>query len=562
MPADAARPVPPELDALVVGAGFNGLYQLHELRRRGHRVHLVEANEGPGGVWWANRYPGVRVDSHIPNYEFSLEEVWRDWNWSERFPSGPDLRRYFRHVTDVLDLDRDSSYRTRVTAARFDEDARRWSVTVEGEGGHEHRVDTRFLLLCTGFASKPHVPDLPGLDRFTGPCHHTGRWPGDLDLAGQRVGVIGTGASGVQVVQEAAPVAASVTVFQRTPVTALPMQQRTFTPAQHDAYKARYPEMFAARNRPPGSMHDVVRRGRSALAATEAEREAVFNEAWDEGGFHFWVGTFADVGTDEAAARLAYDFWRERVWARIDDPAVAEILAPVEPPYPFGTKRPSLEQTYYDCFNRPTVDVVDLRATPIDTITPTGIRCARHPGADPSEGPGTGTAEPELDEYELDVIVLATGFDANTGGLTDIDLVGTDGRTLAQHWVDGVETILGLTVVGFPNLLLLYGPQSPTAFCNGPTCAELQGDWMADLLDHLRDRGLTRIEGTAEASRAWTRHLEEVADAALLGKTDSWYMAANVPGKRRQLLNYPNSDAYLKTLAECAAAGYDRFVLA
>lgn len=529
------------MDALVVGAGFSGLYQLYELRRRGFSVHLVEGNAGPGGVWYANRYPGARVDSHVPNYEFSLEKIWRNWSWSERFPGGEELRRYFEHVVDALELASDISFSTRVDGARFDEESRTWTVELSSASDHAP-VRCKQLILCTGFASKAYTPPIEGLDRFDGPCHHTAHWPHEgVELAGKRVGVIGTGASGVQMVQEAAKVAAEVFVFQRTPVTALPMQQRQITPEQDLLAKERYPEIFVTRNTPPGSMHDMVRRGDSALTVTKQERDAVFAEAWEAGGFHFWFATFADVVTDLEANRLAYDYWRDNTRARIDDPAVAELLAPTEPPYPFGTKRPSLEQGYYDYFNQKNVTLVDLKATPIVEVTNNEVRC---------EG-GTG--------YELDVLVLATGFDANTGGLTQIDVRGSDGRNLEQRWETGVDTTMGLAVSGFPNLLFLYGPQSPAAFCNGPTCAELQSEWVGDLLDHMRQSGLTRIEATEQSDHAWSEHLDAVAAGSLLSKTDSWYMAANVPGKRRQLLNHPSSDAYLRALAKCAEAGYDRF---
>jgi cyclohexanone monooxygenase len=529
------------LDALVVGAGFSGLYQLYELRRRGYSVHLVEANAGPGGVWYANRYPGARVDSHVPNYEYSLEAVWRDWNWSERFPGGDELRRYFDHVVDVLDLTVDISFSTRVEGARFDEETRSWSVELSS-AGETNSLVCRQLILCTGFASKAFSPPIEGLDRFAGPCHHTAHWPHDgVALDGKRVGVVGTGASGVQVVQEAAKVASEVYVFQRTPVTALPMQQQQITPEQAAASKADYPEIFVTRNTPPGSMHDMVRRGDSALTATKAERDAVFAEAWEAGGFHFWFATFADVVTDLDANRLAYDYWRDNTRARIEDPEVADLLAPMEPPYPFGTKRPSLEQGYYDYFNQDNVHLVDIKANPIASVDAHTVRCE------------------DGQVYELDVLVLATGFDANTGGLTQIDVRGSDGHNLAERWEAGVDTTMGLAVSGFPNLLFLYGPQSPAAFCNGPTCAELQSQWVGDLFDLMNEGGLTRIESTAESDQAWSEHLDAVAEGSLLSKTDSWYMAANVPGKRRQLLNHPSSDAYLRALDRCAEAGYDRF---
>ena len=381
-----------------------------------------------------------------------------------------------------------------------------------------------------------------GPARYAGTCHHTALWPEDgVDFTGQRVGIIGTGASGVQVVQEAAPLAKHLTIFQRTPNTALPMQQRLLDPAALAAAKTGYPEMFVQRNVPPGNFCDIDRPEVGAFEVSEEARQEVFETAWQWGGFRFWIGTFNDILLDEAANRAAYDFWRDKTRARIDDPAVADVLAPMEPPYPFGTKRPSLEQNFYECFNQPNVELVDLRATPIETIEPAGVRT-------------TGA------RFELDVLVLATGFDANTGGLTAIDIRGAEDLALADAWADGVETHLGMAVPGFPNMLMLYGPQSATAFCNGPTCAEFQGDWVVRLLQRMRDQGERMFETTAENGRAWTAHLDELADTTLFGRTDSWYMAANIPGKKRQLLNYPNSDAYRDHLNDCEANGYDGFV--
>ncbi len=530
---------PLQLDALVVGAGFSGLYQLHRLRADGFRVRLVEASDGLGGVWQKNCYPGARVDSHVPNYEYSSEEIWRDWNWTERFPGRDELVAYFEHVDSVWDLRPDIDLGTRVEAANYDEERHRWQV--DTDTGHAY--DARWLIMCTGFASAPYVPDLPGLDDFGGTSCHTARWPrGGLDLKGQRVGVIGTGASGVQVIQEAASVAGHLTVFQRTPVTALPMQQRTLSVAQQEAAKADYPEVFRRRNQPPGSFADIERRAEGALEVSAEERRRVFQEKWDLGGFHFWAGTFSDITVDEAANRTAYAFWRDHTRARIDDPDVAATLAPEDPPYPFGTKRPSLEQNYFDIFNQPNVDLVDIRRSPIEQITPTGVRTA--------EG-----------EVGLDVLVLATGFDANTGGLTAIDLRGRGGQRLADAWADGVDTHMGMGVPDFPNLLMLYGPQSTASFCNGPVCAELQGDWVGDFLGHMRSEGFEEFEAQQAVARAWTDMLATVADATLFGRTDSWYMGANIPGKRRQLLNLPMSDVYVERLAACAADGYDGFEL-
>jgi cyclohexanone monooxygenase len=533
-PADASTT---DLDALVVGAGFSGLYLLYRLRAEGFAVRLVEASHGVGGVWQNNRYPGARVDSHVPNYEYSLEEVWRDWTWTERFPGRDELVAYFDHVVDVLDLARDIDLETRVTAARFDETAHRWSVTTDAG-----RFDTHYLMLCTGFGSKPYLPDIPGLGEFAGSCHHTALWPTEgVPVEGRRVGVIGTGASGVQVVQELAPEAGHLTVFQRSPVMAIPMCQQRLDPAEQDSAKAAYPEVFRMRNESPTSFADIERLEVGALDVSDAERAAVYEEAWRKGGFHFWAGTFSDILLDERANRTAYEFWRDRIRSRIDDPAVAELLAPSNPPYPFGTKRPSLEQSYYECFNRPNVDLVDVRATPIETITPTGVRTTER-------------------EVELDLLVLATGFDANTGGLTAIDIRDRDGRTLADRWSNGVDTHIGMAVHGFPNMLFLYGPQSATAFCNGPVCAEFQGDWVTDLLSYLRDHGHAVFDVVPETGPEWSAELALIADATLLGRADSWYMAANVPGKPRQLLNYPSPGMYVDRLRQCAANAYDGFV--
>ena len=528
------------LDALVIGAGFSGVYQLYRLRQAGFRTKLYEAGAGLGGVWHANCYPGARVDSHVPNYEFSIEAVWRDWTWTERFPSWQELRRYFHHVDSVLGLSPDIRFNSRVVRAGFDEAARVW--TVQCQDGHQ--VQTRFLIPCLGFASRPYIPELPGLSEFRGPCHHTGQWPQQgLDMAGLRVGVIGTGASGVQIVQEASKVASQLTVFQRTPVIALPMQQQRLDEAAQALAKQDYPALFRRREASNGGLWDVRPDRRSALEVSDEEREAIFERAWLAGGFHFWTGTFRDILTDARANRLIYDFWCKRTRARLRDPALADLLAPIEPPHPFGTKRPSLEQCYYEAFNQENVRLVDLKRTPVEGITAEGVQTTQGLVA-------------------LDLLVLATGFDASTGGLTQIDLRSTDDISLAQTWAKGVRTFLGIGVPGFPNLLMLYGPQSPTAFWNGPASAEVQGDWVVECMKHLRSHGLTRIEARAQAADAWNRHMEMLADSTLLPQADSWYMGANIPGKTRQLLSHAGTRVYMDNCQRSAQAGYEGFTLA
>jgi cation diffusion facilitator CzcD-associated flavoprotein CzcO len=436
-------------------------------------------------------------------------------------------------------LSRHIRFNSRVTAARFDADADQWEI-VCADG---HRVQTRFLILCTGFAAKAYVPALAGLEAFEGPCFHTAHWPQEgLDMTGRRVGVIGTGASGVQVIQEAGKVASYLTVFQRTPNLALPMGQQALDEPFQRAMKAHYPEWFRQRAQSAGGLFDVATDPRSALDVSTEERLAVFESAWRKGGFHFWGGTFSDIMRNGESNRLAYEFWREKTRARIKDPVVAEKLAPTDPPHPFGAKRPSLEQWYYEVFDQDNVTLVDVREEPIAEITPTGVRTA-------------------LRHFELDILVLATGFDASTGGLTQIDIRGLSGRTLKDTWSTAVKTYLGLGIPDFPNLLMLYGPQSPTAFCNGPTCAELQGDWVADCLSHLRDKGLTRIEASRAAGDSWTQHMAELAESTLLPLAESWYMGANIPGKSRQLLHHIGVQEYLAFCRESAENGYSGFEL-
>jgi len=526
------------LDALIVGAGFNGIYQLHRLRQEGFKVRLFEAGADLGGIWYWNCYPGARVDSHVPIYEFSIEELWRDWNWTERFPAWDELRRYFQYVDKKLELSRDIVFGTRVSAAEFDEAHDQWVIrTADGVV-----VRARFFVLCTGFASKPHIPNYKGLESFAGESWHTGLWPQEgASFAGKRVGVVGTGASGVQVVQEASKDAAHLTVFQRTPILALPMQQRKLDVETQQRMKSDYPEIFRMRRETFGGF-DILRDERSALEVPPEERRALYEKLWQKGGFHYWIGGFADILTNEEANRTMYDFWRDKTRARIKDTALADKLAPMEPPHPFGVKRPSLEQWYYEVFNQENVSLIDVRETPIEEVVPEGVR---------TKG----------GLVELDMLVLATGFDAVTGGLTQIDIRGTGGVTLKEKWTEGAHTYLGFATSGFPNMLFLYGPQSPSGFCNGPTCAEVQGEWVVDCFRYMREKGRRRIEATAQAEERWTQLLNSIADMTLFPRADSWYMGANIPGKPRQLLNFPGVPIYMDQCNTAAARGYEGFVL-
>lgn len=529
-----------EFDVLVIGAGFAGIYQLDRLRDLGHSVKVYEAAPDLGGIWYWNCYPGARVDTEGPIYQFSYKDLWKEWEYSRLYPDWREVRAYFDFLEQKLDVKKDIRFNTRVTGADFDTERNQW--VVQTDAGVTARCT--YLVPCLGFASKPFTPEIPGLDSFRGICHHTAWWPQDgIDFSGKKVAIIGTGASGVQVTQEAAAEAADVTVFQRTPNLALPMGQRTLSPEDQAAIKEQLPERFDYRGNTFAGF-DFDFEGRNATELSADERNAGYEELWRKGGFRFWLAIFQDTLFDETANDHAYAFWRDKVRARIHNPELAEKLAPTHPPHPFGVKRPSLEQNYYDVFNQDNVHLVDLGENPIDTVTATGIRTA------------------DGVEREYDVIVLATGFDSVSGGLTQLDIRGTDGSLLREQWAHGVDAHLGVATANYPNLLFLYGPQSPSGFCNGPTCAEIQGEMIVETLDHLLRSGSKRIEADPTADKEWSAHIAELVAPTLFPRAKSWYMGANIPGKPIQSLNYPGGlPLYRQRFAEAKSADYAGFTI-
>lgn len=526
-----------EYDVVVVGAGFAGLYQLHKLRQKGFRVRLLDAASGLGGIWQWNRYPGARVDSHGALYQYSDPDLWKDWDFKELYPDWQELREYFNYVDSKWDLSKDIDLNTRVTGADFDESRRKW--TIHTQNGKDYV--SRFFVLCTGFAAKPYVPPFEGIGDFKGEIHHTGLWPQDgLDMKGKRVAVVGMGASGVQVMQEAGAEATHTTHFVRTPCLAIPMWQRQMTSDDNASARAQMEADMDRRSKTFGGFsYDFQEVG--VFEVDDARRKEMFESIWKLGGFWWWLNNFKDVLFDEKANRAQYDFWRSKVVARIRDPRLAEIYAPVEPPHPYGVKRPSLEQNFYEVIQQDNVDVVDLKSEPLVRFTEKGIQTSKG-------------------EYEFDIIVLATGFDAVSGGLTSPDIHGTDGRTIGQKWQEGIRTHLGLATSGFPNLFFIYGPQSPSGFCNGPTAAETQGEVMVNILDKLANEKITRIEAQPDSEEAWRKFCMEVTDMTLFPKANSWYMGANIPGKPREMLMYPAGlPAYLKACEKSISEGLSGF---
>jgi cation diffusion facilitator CzcD-associated flavoprotein CzcO len=529
-------------DVIIIGAGIAGMYQLYRLRELGLSVRVLETGTGVGGTWYWNRYPGARFDSESYTYAYSFSDaLLQEWDWSEHFAAQPETLRYLNHVADRFDLRRDIQFDSRVTEAAFDEAARRWTVTLE----NGDRLDGRFLVTALGPLSADTLPRIPGVEDFQGRSFHTYRWPHEpVDFAGKRVAVIGTGATGVQVIQTIAPLVGQLTVFQRTPNWCTPLHNRPITAEEQARIKADYPAMFELLRRTPGCyIHDPDPRG--TFEVTEEEREAFWEKRYGEPGFGIWMANYRDVLTDPKANALLSDFIARKIRQRVKDPQVAETLIPKC--HGFGTRRVPQETRFYEAFNLPHVRLVDVRATPIERVTPTGIR--------------TSDAD-----HEFDMIIYATGFDAITGAFDRVDFRGVGGRRLKEHWSDGPRTYLGLMSAGFPNMLTIVGPHNASTRCNIPRCIEQNVDWVTGLLRTARDRGLTRIEATPEAEAEWSRHIETLAEGMLYTQIDSWATGinSNVEGKTvRRILQYQGgAPQYRAHCDEVAAKGYAGMVLA
>jgi cation diffusion facilitator CzcD-associated flavoprotein CzcO len=482
---------------------------LKTLRDRGLKTVVFEAGNDTGGTWRWNCYPGAGVDSEVPEYEFSWPEVYKTWNWPNNYPDYKNLRDYFDHVDKVIGIKKDCAFNTVVVEAQFDTKEGKWYVkTADGR-----TTKAKYLVLGTGFAAKRYIPPWPGMDKFKGIVHHSSFWPEEeVDVKNKRCAIIGTGASGVQIAQAWGPEAGDLKVFQRTPNLAVPMRKRTLTVEEQERIKPYYPELFRYREANfAGFMYDWCER--NTFDDTPEEREAFYENVWKDGGFRYWVALYKDNLFNAEANKESYNFWAKKTRARIGDPKLRELLAPREMPHYFGIKRPCLERTYYEQFNRESVHLIDIKNNPIMEFTETGITLE------------DGT------HHELDVVAVATGFDVVTGVMTQLGLKSIDGAELEKEWIPGAKTFLGTTVSGYPNMFHIYGPHGPTLLSNGPTSVAVQGRWIADAIAKIEANGIKYINPKIEAADKWKKHVVELNDKTLFPTTRSTYMGGSIPGK-------------------------------
>ncbi|TMJ26246.1 MAG: NAD(P)/FAD-dependent oxidoreductase [Alphaproteobacteria bacterium] len=537
---DASQPYPRQLDVVIVGGGLAGLYAIHRLRKLGLKVRAYEAGSGIGGTWFWNRYPGARCDVESLEYSYSFDEqLQQDWKWPERYGTQPEILKYINHVADRFDLRRDVQLDTRIKSAVFESKANEW--VVKTESGEEIRA--RYCVMAAGNLSTPRVPDFKGLQDFKGKWYHSGLWPHEgVDFGGLKVGVIGTGSSGVQMIPIIAQQASHLTVFQRTANFSLPARNGPMEAERERQHKAEYAARRAAAAETPFAIGGYPRPTQSALEAAQAERDAAYESKWQEGGSISYLYAYTDLLVNKASNDTASEFVRNKIRGMVKDQRTAELLAPKD--HPIGTKRLCLDTHYYETYNRPNVSLVDVRFDAIQEITETGLRLAS--GA----------------EHELDALVFATGFDAMTGALREIDVRTTDGAALREHWEGGPLTYLGLMVSSFPNMFVVTGPGSPGVKTQMIASIEQHVNWIADAIEHLGKHQLDRIEPTPRAESEWVHHVNQVADSTLYPLANSWYMGANIPGKPRVFMPYVGGfDRYKKRCDEVAAEGYEGFTL-
>jgi len=528
--------IPGSVDVVVIGAGFAGLHAQHRLRAMGLSIFGFEAAPEVGGTWFWNRYPGARCDVESLDYSYSFSsELLDEWKWTERYATQPEILRYINHVADKFDLRRDIAFDTRVIGCRYDEAANRW--TVQTDRGDQIRC--HYLITTTGCLSTPKAPEFAGLEDFQGRWVQTSAWPRDsVEIAGKRVAVIGTGSSGIQAIPELAKLAAHLTVFQRTPNFTIPARNGPVDAEWEASVRENYVDYHRRLRETRGGVMTKLATGLSALEVDAAQRNVAFEHAWNYGSAGI-QSVYRDTTSNLEANVTVADFVRDKIRQIVKDPEVAELLSPRD--HPIGTKRICLDTDYYETFNRPNVELVDIRSNPIERITAAGVKTVDR-------------------EYPFDLIVFATGFDAMTGPLLALNISGVGGLTLRDAWAHGPASYLGLMMAGFPNLFTVNGPGSPSVLANMIPTIEHHVDWIADCIQHLRQNGLARIEAEPEAQAAWAEVVREVANKTLYPLAKSWYMGDNVPGKPRMFLAYVGGfSSYIGRVAEIVKDGYIGF---
>ena len=529
-----------ELDVIIVGAGFSGLYMLYQLRNQmGLNTRVYEAGDGVGGTWYWNRYPGARCDSESYFYSYSFsEELEQEWDWTSKYPGQPEILRYLNHVADRFELRSHIQFNSRVVEATFNEATNRWEVTLEsGE-----RVTAPFLVSGVGCLSAQNVPAFKGLESFEGECHHTSAYPHEgVDFSGKRVGLIGTGSTGIQATPVIAAEADHLTVFQRTPNFSIPARNEPLDPEHWAEIKRNYRDIRQqSRDSGFGFPFTVIERPLTETSAEDVQE--ILEHNWELGGFRFIFGSFGDVMSDEKANDVIAEFTRNKIRQIVKDPATAEKLCPHG--YPLGAKRLPIDTDYFETYNRDNVELIDVREAPIAEITPKGLQLE------------------DGSQFELDTIIFATGFDAMTGSLLKMNITGRGGLSLADKWAEGPKTFLGLQIAGFPNLFTITGPGSPSVLSNMPVAIEQHVDWIADCIRYLREKKLARIEATVDAEENWVDHVREVSVGTVYHKADSWYVGANIPGKKRVFMPYVGGlDQYRDKCDEVARKDYEGFEL-
>jgi len=531
------EPEIPYVDVLLVGAGFASFTLLNRLRKLGLSIEIYEKGAASGGIWYWNCYPGARVDSDTPIYQLFDKELWEDFTYKERYPEWRELRRYFQHVDKKWNVSAHTTFNKCVETAIFDTKKNQWLV----ECADESQVNCKWFIPCLGFASKHYQPPFPGIHDFKGEVYHTAKWPQhDVPLKGKRVAVVGTGASGIQTIQTIGPKVKELTVYQRTPNMCLPMNQRKLDPQEEEKKKqdGTYEKLINdTRSTFAGFTYDFLEK--KTFDDTPEDREKLYHKLMvEEGGFRFWLNTYDDMLFDDKANDEAYNFWRKQVLKRVKNPEKQKILAPEQKPHPWGTKRPSLEQCFYEVVDADHVEIIDVNENPIEQVkaeglvTPKGLK-------------------------EIDVLILATGFDSVTGSLAQLDIRDTEGNNIKEHWKNGTRTSMGIAIPGFPNMFFLYGPQAPTAFSNGPSCTQFQAEWVEEAMKQFQKDGIVRVDAKQEAEDEWCKRMNEEWDASLFPRAKSWYSGANIPGRKVEPLNWAGGMVkYVDALHKSLENGY------